>query len=145
MRIKINGDADKFFELLGFDSPKQEISVTATVEEFNNMLKEYHKICCNGCGSKNKTLVLNGNQIFTCGNVTNIQDDCSPLLMTLKNGKNSEITVTIDEPLAGVFSSCVVTGDFLQIWAIMKPKYRNGDFFYDLRLTQFKKLENEPL
>lgn len=143
MRIKINGDADKFFELLNFDSPKLEISVTATVEEFNNMLEEYHKFCCNACNSKNKTLVLTDNQIFTCGKVTDVQTDCFPVLLTLKNGNHSEITVAITEPLASEFEHRVKIGDFLQIWAVMKPKYRNGDFYYDLRLTKYKVLERE--
>ena len=134
MRIKMNGNAEEFFDLLDCNTPKREFTVTATVEEFNKMFEDYRRACGDGA----KTLILNDNQIFTFGTVTELQTDCYPLLLTLRNGAKSEITVAVAKPLSDEVEHRVKVGDVLKIWAAMKPKYRNGDFYYDVRLVKYK-------
>lgn len=90
-----------------------KITVTATLAEFEKLFN-----------------TLQNGKLRVEGVITEFQADNFPPLLTIKSG-DSELTFTVFSD----FNAQV--GDFIKVYADLKPKYRGGEFFYELRLADY--------
>lgn len=126
MKISSNLDAEQFIDFVKSINSKHTVEIKTSCGEICEVLNSYSYNC-------KSAYELDGVKISATGTVKQIQTDCFPLLLTLDSG----ITFAVDEPLRSEVENKVQVGNKLNILANLKPKYTNGDFFYDLRLTHF--------
>ena len=83
-------------------------------------------------------LEVRGNIINVAGTITEMKTDCYPMLVTLQNSRDNEITFAVDEPARTSLENKADVGLKMSTELILKPKRGNGDFYYDVRLANYK-------
>lgn len=130
MQVTMNLNPAEFGDLI--EAVDKNITVTATPLEYQELAG---KLVGKAVGNPAK---LSGNELTIVGDITEIQTDGFPMLVTIKTKAETEITFAVDEPLRIELENNATVGLMLSVVLVLKPKYRAGEFYYELRLKSYE-------